>query len=85
MLIPSTALDLFFTDLHQGMPYGFALQTMLSRSFIGADKTRDPGFKGMVLIMPHESTEPFPVESERPIPCTIDSVGDLHPDIFMLP
>ena len=85
MLIPSTALDLFFTDLHQELPYGFALQTLFSRSFIGADKTRDPGFKGMALIMPHESAETFPVESERPIPGTIDSAGDLHPDIFMLP
>ena len=53
MLIPSHALALFFTDMHQGAPYDFALQTLISRSSIGFDRERDPGFHGLVLIMPH--------------------------------
>lgn len=53
MLIPFHALDLFFTDMHQGAPYDFALQTLISRSSIGFDRERDPGFHGLALIMPH--------------------------------
>ena len=48
-LIPKQALDLFFTDLHQGIPYDFALQTLLSRSAVHGEEERDPGFQGMAV------------------------------------
>ena len=95
MLIPSHALDLFFTDMHRGAPYDFALQTMLSRSFIGTDRDRDPDFRGLAMIMPHklktdedtgavEGFMPLPVDTTLPIAGTIDDLG-LHPDTFMIP
>ena len=95
MLIPSHALDMFFTDLHHGLPYGFALQTMLSRSFMGADGRRDPGFHGLVMVMPHklridedtgavEGFMPLPVDTTLPIAGIIDDMG-LHPDVLMVP
>ena len=48
-LIPRQALGMFFTDLHQGIPYDFALQTLLSRSTVHGDEERDPGFQGMAV------------------------------------
>ena len=90
LLIPRQTLGMFFTDMHQGAPYDFALQTMISRSFMGADRERDPDFHGLVMIMPHSADEkgelvPMEVDSMLPIPGTIDDTGEIHPDVFMIP
>jgi len=101
MLIPSHVLDLFFTDMHQGTPYDFALQTMISRSSIGFDRRRDPDFHGLALIMPHMFRNadngggdadgvgfaPMPVDADDrlPIAGTIDFGGENHPNVIMVP
>ena len=89
LLIPRQVLGMFFTDLHHGLPYGFALQTMLSRSFMGADRRRDPGFRGLVMAMPHSADKkgelmPMEVDSTPSIAGTIDDMGTIHPCVFMI-
>ena len=87
MLIPMQALDRFFTDLHHGLSADFALQTLISGSFTGEDRQRDPGFHGLLLIMPYEIKKNGAVSAYRwnpsnPISGTVDA---MHPDVLMLP
>ena len=87
MLIPMHALGRFFTDLHHGLSADFALQTLISGSFTGEDRQRDPGFHGLLLIMPYEIKKNGTVSAYRwnpsnPISGTVDA---MHPDVLMLP
>ena len=95
MLIPSHALDMFFTDMRHGLPYDFALQTLLSRSYVGVDRPRDPGFHGLVVVMPYmvepeedgkqQKVTPSRPVPNPPIPGTTDMAGEAHPEVFMIP
>ena len=49
VLVPEHALDLFFTDLHHGFSYDFALQTLASRTSLVDDGPRDPDFHGLAV------------------------------------
>ena len=89
MLIPSDALDRFFEDMIHGLSYDFALQTLMSASYVGEDKGRDPGFHGMVMVMPCSLSikggcVPTPIVSTD-IPATIDPAAEEHPNAFMIP
>lgn len=57
MPIPDNALDMLLDDYRNGMPCDSALQTLLSRSCIGADKPGSPDFHGFAMTMPAAGLE----------------------------
>ena len=90
MLIPAKVLEAFFEDLHQGMPYDFALQNLLSASYTGADRGRDPDFHGLMLTMPYDISENgtidvSPTQDPMIMPGTTDPKGAIYPDVTMIP
>lgn len=57
MLIPDNAMDMFLDGCRNGMPCDSALQTLISRSCIGADKPGSPDFHGLAMTMPAAGLE----------------------------
>ena len=90
MLIPAKVLEAFFEDLHQGMPYDFALQNLLSASYTGADRERDPDFHGLMLTMPYDISENgtidvSPTQDPMIMPGATDPKGAIYPDVTIIP
>lgn len=69
MLIPDNAMDMFLDDCRNGMPCDSTLQTMLSRSCIGADKPGSPDFRDLAMTMPGAA----------------GLEGGTYPDVVMIP
>ena len=89
MLIPSDALNLFFEDMIHKLSYDFALQTLMSASYVGEDKGRDPDFHGLAIVMPYDidvngRIMPCPIISTL-FPATIDPIAGEYPHTFMIP
>ena len=95
MLIPDNALDMLLDDYRNGMPYDFALQTLFSRSYIGADKPRNPDFHGLAMTMPYDISDSHdsdtinititPAVEPAAMPGTTDLEGRTYPDVTMIP
>ena len=89
MLIPSDALYRFFDDMSHSLSYDFALQTLMSASYVGEDKGRDPDFHGLAMVMPYDinvngEIMPYPIISTL-FPATIDPIAGEYPHTFMIP
>lgn len=57
MPIIDNALDMLMDDYRNSMPCDSALQTLLSRSYIGADKPGNPDFHGLAMTMPYDVSD----------------------------
>lgn len=92
MPIPDNALCMLLDDCRNGMPCDSALQTLISRSCIGADKPGSPNFRSLAMTMPYDVSDSHDSDTINITPAVEPAAmpaagleGGTYPDAVMIP